>query len=213
MSKAEDITNLFRRFGGDAGTYQEIVEHDQADAAQRAWPMLGHIQPQQHQEAPAARAGGVAGAVRQRQAPEPVRPVAVKPPLRVASLAEVAQPLVRGDAPAAEPVVPATTVPLPAVTQPVQAVVPAFVPLPASLPDEVKVAPAPVAPVPVAPSAAQPPAAPAAAVRVVAEPAVVPQSAEPRTELKQMFDRMAKAAMRSTETDQASSPLKRLIKW
>lgn len=54
MSKAEDIHTLFRRFGGDASTYQEIVASEQAQSASGKWPMLAQIKPAQHHEAPAA---------------------------------------------------------------------------------------------------------------------------------------------------------------
>lgn len=55
MSKSEDINTLFRRFGGNADTYQEIVAADHAQAAEQHWPMLGQIRPLSHAEAPSAR--------------------------------------------------------------------------------------------------------------------------------------------------------------
>lgn len=65
MSKAEDINTLFRRFGGDAGTYQEISANELAGAAMQRWPILGELRPQAHREAPDARKGGAAVGDRQ----------------------------------------------------------------------------------------------------------------------------------------------------
>lgn len=61
MSKSEDINTLFRRFGGNADTYQEIVAADHAQAAEQHWPMLGQIRPLSHAEAPSARRNVPAG--------------------------------------------------------------------------------------------------------------------------------------------------------
>jgi len=55
VSKSEDINTLFRRFGGDASSYQEIVSIDQAHAAEQHWPLLGQLRPLASAEAPAAR--------------------------------------------------------------------------------------------------------------------------------------------------------------
>jgi len=55
LSKSEDIHTLYRRFGGDAASYQEIVSSDQADAAEKHWPLLGQLKPLSHGEAPAAK--------------------------------------------------------------------------------------------------------------------------------------------------------------
>ena len=148
MSKAEDITNLFRRFGGDAGSYHEIVERDQATAAKRTWPMLGDILPQAHQEAPAARQGAPVSQARQRQPDEPVR-AAAKPPLRLSPLGaveHVQQPVNDDPAPAqmvvaaVEPVLEGASAAAPVPT-PVEIHVPqpapfAFAPLPVRAPVE-----------------------------------------------------------------------------
>ena len=45
MSKAEDVGTLFRRFGGDASTYQEVVAEQQVDSAMGRWPLLEQINP------------------------------------------------------------------------------------------------------------------------------------------------------------------------
>jgi hypothetical protein len=51
MSKSEDVNTLYRRFGGNAGTYQEIGANEMAGAATRRWPILGELRPQAHREA------------------------------------------------------------------------------------------------------------------------------------------------------------------
>jgi hypothetical protein len=50
-----DVKTLFRRFGGDASAYQEIVSRDQVSQAEEKWPMLGQIKPTTPHEAPSAR--------------------------------------------------------------------------------------------------------------------------------------------------------------
>lgn len=52
MSKSEDVQTLFRRFGGNASTYQEVVSRDQVTQAESKWPILGLIDPAANQEAP-----------------------------------------------------------------------------------------------------------------------------------------------------------------
>lgn len=61
MSKSDDINTLFRRFGGDAGSYQEIVAMDQTQAAEQHWPLLGQLKPLAHAEAPPARRASMVG--------------------------------------------------------------------------------------------------------------------------------------------------------
>lgn len=78
MSRAEDVNTLFRRFGGDAGTYQEIVATQQVDSAVSKWPMLDQIRVQIAPTAPSASLAGMAQQERLRQAvvaPTPVAPV------------------------------------------------------------------------------------------------------------------------------------------
>jgi hypothetical protein len=80
MSRAEDVNTLFRRFGGDAGTYQEIVATQQVDSAVSKWPMLDQIRVQITPTAPSASLAGMAQQERLRQAvvvPAPSTPVAV----------------------------------------------------------------------------------------------------------------------------------------
>jgi len=50
MSVSDDVGNLFRRFGGDAGQYQEVARDDDAKEAALRWPLLNaldivHAQP------------------------------------------------------------------------------------------------------------------------------------------------------------------------
>lgn len=52
MSSSQDIVALFRRFGGNADAYQEIVSNDQARAAEQNWPMLEARKPLAGAEAP-----------------------------------------------------------------------------------------------------------------------------------------------------------------
>lgn len=65
MSKSEDVNTLYRRFGGNAGTYQEIGANEMAGAATRRWPILGELRPQSHREAPDAQKGSAAIGERQ----------------------------------------------------------------------------------------------------------------------------------------------------
>lgn len=65
MSKSEDVNTLYRRFGGNAGTYQEIGASEMAGAATRRWPILGELRPQSHREAPDAQKGSAAIGERQ----------------------------------------------------------------------------------------------------------------------------------------------------
>lgn len=49
---SEDVKALFRRFGGEVGTYQEVVRERNAESSRAKWPMLGNIQPLQALNAP-----------------------------------------------------------------------------------------------------------------------------------------------------------------
>lgn len=44
MNASEDVKILFRRFGGEADTYQEIVRDRQTIASLSKWPMLGQVE-------------------------------------------------------------------------------------------------------------------------------------------------------------------------
>ena len=71
MSKSEDVQTLFRRFGGNASTYQEVVSRDQVTQAEAKWPILGMINPTANQEAPSVRRPSVPATMRQNQPPSP----------------------------------------------------------------------------------------------------------------------------------------------
>ena len=43
MSVSDDVGNLFRRFGGDAGQYQEVARDDDAKHAALRWPLLNAL--------------------------------------------------------------------------------------------------------------------------------------------------------------------------
>ncbi|WP_322041515.1 cellulose biosynthesis protein BcsP [Burkholderia diffusa] len=44
MSTSRDIESLFKRFGGDAGRYQEVRAEADAEAARARWPLLGGVE-------------------------------------------------------------------------------------------------------------------------------------------------------------------------
>ena len=75
MSKSEDVQTLFRRFGGNASTYQEVVSRDQVAQAESKWPILGLINPTANQEAPSVRRSSVAPSSRQNQLQPVLSPV------------------------------------------------------------------------------------------------------------------------------------------
>lgn len=72
MKKAAnaDIRNLFRKFGGDTGTYQEIQQEYVVDQAQKAWPIVTAIEKERtsapklkaSSENPVSRTSGLPGA-------------------------------------------------------------------------------------------------------------------------------------------------------
>lgn len=55
MSNSEDISNLFRKFGGQADSYQEIVRDDQAKESQARWPLLSAVRLNEGTAAPAVK--------------------------------------------------------------------------------------------------------------------------------------------------------------
>lgn len=55
MSASEDVKTLFRRFGGEAETYQEVVREDQAVKSLGRWAMLGQVDVGRTQSIPSAR--------------------------------------------------------------------------------------------------------------------------------------------------------------
>lgn len=105
MSKAEDINTLYKRFGGNAGTYQEIGANEMVGAATQRWPLLGELRPQGHREAPSATRGSVAVGdrkVRSFLVPPVQRSAPVDPPVEqpVAQVQSVPHPTNIASAPA-----------------------------------------------------------------------------------------------------------------
>jgi hypothetical protein len=185
MAASDDINTLFRRFGGNAGSYQEIVARDQADAAGHKWPLLSQIRPFGDHEVLATSRDLSDPGARVAQPPEPIRervvvlPRSPEPEVQVAQVPEVSS---------AEPAVllaaaPVVDVP-PAATEVRREVAPpraVFVQTPPS---------------------------------VAATPAVVVETvpAAGKTELQRMFGRMLPARPVQV-APAAAQPLKRLIKW
>ncbi|MBQ2646045.1 MAG: hypothetical protein IJF82_01600 [Achromobacter sp.] len=54
MRDDNDITSLYREFGGDPRNYREIGREDRARAARGRWPLLNRIRPGQSGVPPAA---------------------------------------------------------------------------------------------------------------------------------------------------------------
>ncbi|WP_269509706.1 cellulose biosynthesis protein BcsP [Burkholderia sp. IMCC1007] len=52
MSTSRDIESLFKRFGGDAGRYQEVRAEADADAARARWPLLDGVELREHAPQP-----------------------------------------------------------------------------------------------------------------------------------------------------------------
>lgn len=116
MSRAEDVNTLFRRFGGNAETYQEIVAMQQVESAVSKWPMLDQIRVQIHPSAPSAPLADLVRAERARQViPEPVHVypqavdeatvLAVEPPAQVSVQPAVALAALKADVPEVPPVI------------------------------------------------------------------------------------------------------------
>lgn len=61
-----DISNLFRKFGGDTGNYQEIQQEYVTDKAQQSWPIVRAME-KAHAAEPALRTAAVV-----RRSPAPV---------------------------------------------------------------------------------------------------------------------------------------------
>jgi hypothetical protein len=74
MSVSDDVGNLFRRFGGDAGQYQEVTRDDDAKHAALRWPLLNaldiaHVGPVPDAGRPASPAARVEPAAQASPAP------------------------------------------------------------------------------------------------------------------------------------------------
>lgn len=64
MSSSEDVKTLFRRFGGQPDTYQEVVRESQTLQSLNKWTMLGQVELNQPQTIPSARRAVKGSAVR-----------------------------------------------------------------------------------------------------------------------------------------------------
>ncbi|MGI4860804.1 MAG: cellulose biosynthesis protein BcsP [Janthinobacterium lividum] len=64
MTTSEDVSNLFRKFGGTAEQYQELSREGQAEESKARWPLLASLRLAEHAAAPSVRDGRppVAGA-------------------------------------------------------------------------------------------------------------------------------------------------------
>lgn len=82
-----DIRNLFRRFGGDTGSYQEIQQEYVDDKAKQSWPIVEAME-RERAKAPTLRAAAAQQAVA-APASRPVPPVVT----RSAPVAEAARPV------------------------------------------------------------------------------------------------------------------------
>ncbi|CAB3902998.1 hypothetical protein LMG26846_04609 [Achromobacter insuavis] len=227
MRDDNDITSLYREFGGDPRNYREIGREDRAHAARGRWPLLSRIRPGQASVPPAAGdspadrpaqavawplAAGAAVSALPLSRFSPVRRGAAVDAAKVAALIrgarvqrppldalEIPRPPLRETppAPAAEPVV-AAPVAAAAVEPRISAPV---------------VAPAPPVAAPRAPVAAEPPARPAP--KVLIEPTLAPERpaaiapepapASAATPLQGVFARLARTARADATQDPPSS--------
>jgi hypothetical protein len=131
VSKSEDIHTLFRRFGGDADSYQEIVSTDYALSAEQKWPMLGQLKTRAQAEAPPARRAVLTSDERKSQ----VEVVIYKNIFQESPVATEASPFVVAQA-TAEPelnmpvqLVQSSMLPVSVAVAPMSAQLPAAVPL------------------------------------------------------------------------------------
>ena len=196
MRDDNDITSLYREFGGDPRNYREIGREDRARAARGRWPLLSRIRPGQPGVPPAA---GDSPADRPAQAAAwPLAPgaaVSALPlsrftPARRGAAVDAAKvaALIRGarvQRPALDaleiPRAPSREAPLAPAAEPVVAAPVAAVASAAAIAAVVVeprisapvVAPAPPAAAPRAPVAAEPPARPAP--KVLIEPTLAPE--------------------------------------
>lgn len=212
MRDDNDITSLYREFGGDPRNYREIGREDRARAARGRWPLLNRIRPGQSGVPPAA---GDSPADRPaRAAAWPLAPGAAVAALPLSRFS----PVRRGaavDAAKVAALIHGTRVqrpPLDALEIPRQSLREAP-PAPAAAPvvaAPVAVEPAAVEPPATEPLAAEPPARPAP--KVLIEPtlaperpaATVPESepASAATPLQGVFARLA----RTPRVDAAQDP-------
>lgn len=230
MSRAGDINTLFRRFGGNADTYQEIVAGELASAAEQKWPLLGQVRPQGHHEAPASRKGATAVGDRKVQAfMQPPDDKFVPPQFQsmVASpVAPLNQPEAVAVAPAQRAFAAAPVTAVQSAPQAARAVVgggaAAREPLPTLFGRAAAASAAHVAdalpphlttPVRVASPVVVPPAAVNESVGASAQPVRVSQPDESaESDLQAIFNRLVPPKVEPPVVPSAA-PLKRLVKW
>ncbi len=227
MRDDNDITSLYREFGGDPRNYREIGREDRAHAARGRWPLLSRIRPGQASVPPAA---GDSPADRPAQAVAwPLAPgaaVSALPlsrfsPVRRGAAVDAAKvaALIRG-ARVQRPPLDALEIPRPPLREtppapPAEPVVVAPVAAAAVEPriSAPVVAPAPPVAAPRAPVAAEPPARPAP--KVLIEPTLAPERpaaiapepapASAATPLQGVFARLARTARADATQDPPSS--------
>lgn len=211
MSRAGDINTLFRRFGGNADTYQEIVAGELASAAEQKWPLLGQVRPQGHHEAPASRKGATAVGDRKLQAfMQPPDDKFVPPQVQSMAASPVAplnQPEAVAPAQRAFSAAPVTAVQ--SAPQAARAVVGggAAAHVADAQPPHL------TAPVRVASPVVVPPAAVNESVGASAQPVRVSQPDESaESDLQAIFNRLVPPKVEPPVV-QSAAPLKRLVKW
>ena len=110
MSSSEDVKTLFRRFGGEAETYQEVVREDMSVKALGKWAMLGQVDISHPQQVPGVRRAVKTGDTRpltEGLYPEPASAPRL-PALRAAVVAPTATPVAEAAMPASAPLVSTT---------------------------------------------------------------------------------------------------------
>lgn len=101
---SEDVKMLFRRFGGEVNTYQEVVRERNAEASRVKWPMLNSVEPLQALNAPSVhqtvRTAKVRHAVEEpRPTLAPAPPIAPVTPLPASRAAAHAAPVAASPGP------------------------------------------------------------------------------------------------------------------
>jgi len=105
MSQSDDLTKLFKRFGGDSTSYREITRSESAQQARARWPLLSAVQADRPEEVPPVALGELAGGpLRHASTPQPTPQPTRQPALQLAPQPVSPQPLIQ--AAAAQPPVP-----------------------------------------------------------------------------------------------------------
>lgn len=124
MSQSDDLTKLFKRFGGDTTSYREIVRSEGAQQARARWPLLSAVQADRPDEVPPVSPGELAGAML-RQPPAPPQAELAPPPQAPLPASPFASP---------RPPLPVRTAGLPpaGAPSPLQSPLPSPLPMPAA---------------------------------------------------------------------------------